>query len=223
MSVVAVMTRDEQGASAERITGRRLALGSAIGLLLLAALVTVLLLQGIDRQVKDVTSTYAVRDAARQLSSTLSQAEASQRGFLLTRDTRFLGPYEQALGEVGPKVDLLEEMTAGDPDQAARVASITAVLAAKQAEMARAVELMEMEREAEAQTLTETGMGARLMADVTATLNDFIAEENQKLDVRNREIDNSRVGFVAALVLALSGAGILAATLLSSSQRQVSA
>lgn len=222
LSVVAVMARDEGGNSAERMTGRRLALGSAVVLLLLAALMTVLLLQGVDRQVKDVTSTYAVRDAARQLASTLSQAEASQRGFLLTSDVRFLGPYEQAVAEIGPKVALLEQMTAGDPGQAARVASITADLAAKQAEMARAVELVAAQREAEAQTLTETGMGARLMADVTATLNAFIAEENQKLELRNRDIDNSRVGFVAALALALSGAGILATTLLTSTQRQVS-
>ncbi len=76
--------------------------------------------------------------------------------------------------------------------------------------MARAVELVAAQREAEAQTLTETGMGARLMADVTATLNAFIAEENQKLELRNRDIDNSRVGLWAALALALSGAGILA-------------
>lgn len=223
MSVMAALTTDEHGSSAARLTGRRLAMGSAVGLLLLAALVTVLLLQGIDQQVKDVTSTYAVRDAARQLSSTLSQAEASQRGFLLTSDERFLGPYEQAVSEIDAKVDLLQQMTAGDRDQTARVASITADLAGKRAEMARAVELMAAQREAEAQTLTETGMGARLMADVTATLNDFIAEENQKLEARNQAIDNSRVGFVAALALALSGAGILAATLLTSSQRQVSA
>src|SRR5690606_12140417 len=110
-----------------------------------------------------------------------------------------------------------------DPGQTAKVASITGDIASKMAEMARTVELVADARRPEAQRLTETGMGARLMAEVTETLEAFIAEENQKLEARNAPIDHSRAGLVAALIAALAAAVILAYALLSRTQRQVSA
>ena len=206
-----------------RWSARRLAIWVSLGLVCLAAFAALLLMQGIDRQIRDVTDTYAVRNAARELTNALSQAEASQRGYLLTRDPEFLRPYREAVSSIDQRVENLMAMTAGDPGQAAKVASITGDISTKMAEMARTVELVASARESEAQTLTETGMGARVMAEVTATLESFIAEENQKLEARNAAIDQSRISLVAALIAALAAAAILAYALLSRTQRQVSA
>ena len=182
-----------------------------------------MLLRGIDGQIRDVTDTYAVRNAARELTHALSQAEAAQRGFLLTADPQFIEPYEQAVSSIDQRVASLLEMTADDPDQSSRVGSITGDIAGKMAEMARTVELATTQRGAEAQSLTKTGMGARLMAEVSKTLEDFIAEEDLKLEVRNNAIDQTRLGLVAALIAALAAAVILASALLMRTQRQVSA
>lgn len=206
-----------------RLNLRRLAIWVSLALVCLAAASSLLLMQGIERQIRDVTATYAVRNAARELTNALNQAEASQRGYLLTGDGQFLQPYQDAVSSIGERVQNLLEMTAGDSAQSARVASITGDISTKMAEMARTVELVATERDAEAQRLTETGLGARVMADVTATLEDFIAEENQKLEARNQEIDQTRVGLVAALIAALAGAVLLAYALLMRTERQVSA
>lgn len=202
--------------------GRRLAVWVSLALICLAALAALLLMQGIDRQLGDITKTYAVRNAARELTHALSQAEASQRGYLLTADPQFLPPYREAVSSLDRRVAALLEMTADDPGQSARVTSIIGDISSKMAEMNRTVELVTTQRAEEAQTLTETGMGARLMAEVSATLEDFIAEEDAKLTSRNLAIDQTRTGLVAALIAALAAAVVLAYSLLRRTQRQVS-
>lgn len=201
---------------------RRLAVWVSLGLLCLAAIAALMLMQGIDRQLNDITKTYAVRNAARELTYALSQAEASQRGYLLTADPQFLQPYRDAVSGLDRRVAALLDMTEDDRGQGARVISITGDISNKLAEMNRTVELAATQRSEEAQTLTETGMGARLMAEVTKTLEDFIAEEDLKLASRNQAIDQTRTGLVAALIAALIAAGVLAYALLMRTQKQVS-
>lgn len=205
----------------ERRTARRLTVWLSLSLVCLAAIAALLLMQGIDRQLSDITKTYAVRNAARELSHALSQAEASQRGYLLTADPHFLTPYREAITGLDRRVAALLEMTADDPAQGARVTSIIGDISNKLAEMNRTVELVTTRRNEEAQTLTETGMGARLMAELSETLEDFIAEEDAKLATRNSAIDQTRTGLVIALIAALAAAAILAYSLLSRTQRQV--
>lgn len=206
-----------------RRTTRRIAVWVSLVLVCLAAVVSLLLMQGMDRQLRDVTDTYAVRDTARELVDVMSQAEASQRGYMLTRDAQFLEPYHAAAARVDAYVQTLLEMAADDPAQLERVRSITGDIAGKMAEMARTVELVATARQDEAQSLTETGMGARLMTEVRGTLEDFIAEENQKLALRNEAIDRSRVWLVGTIFAALAAAVCLAYALMARTQKQVTA
>ena len=220
-SVLTGQTHREVAGRPGRLTTRRLSIWISLGLLCLAAVAALMLMQGIDRQLADITKTYAVRNAARELMHSLSQAEASQRGYLLTTDPQFLQNYREAVSGLDRRVAALLDMTDDDPGQSARVTSITGDIAGKLAEMNRTVELVTTRRSAEAQSLTETGMGARLMAEVNATLDDFIAEEDAKLTDRNLAIDRTRTGLVAALIAALAAAAILAYALLRRSQNQV--
>ncbi|MBF0677616.1 MAG: CHASE3 domain-containing protein [Devosia sp.] len=206
-----------------RISLRRLAVWVSLALVILAGLISLVLIQGISRQLVDITQTYAVRQQASELIITLGEAEASQRGYLLTRDPGYLDPYNAAIGSIEAQVDALLDMTADDPVQSQRVRGIIGDIEGKLVEMARAVELVSLQRDAEAQSLTETGRGARLMVEVRETLNQFIAEENQKLVDRNAEIDRMRLVLAAVLIAALCSAAILAYALLSRTQRQVSA
>jgi two-component sensor histidine kinase/CHASE3 domain sensor protein len=179
-------------------------------------------MQGMDRQLRDITDTYAVRDTARELVSVMSEAEASQRGYVLTRDAQLLAPYHAAAARVDAYVQTLLEMTADDAAQADRVRSITGDISGKMAEMARTVELVATARHDEAQSLIETGMGIRLMSEVRGTLEAFISEENQKLALRNEGIDRSRIWLVGTIISALAAAVCLAYALMARTQKQVS-
>lgn len=223
MSMASHKTVDQQPSAFVRRIGLRLVVASSLALVLLAAVAALVVMQGIDRQIDDVTHVYDVRNQARELTIVLSEAESSQRGYLLTREDSYLEPYRQAAASIDARLLSLTAVTQDDPSQAARVRSIARDIMDKVAEMARTVELVENQRPAEARTLIDTGQGERIMDSVRGTLERFIAEEDQKLLERNEAIDASRRWMVGAIIAALVGAVILAYSLFIRTLRQVSA
>lgn len=205
-----------------RSVGARVVVLVSLALVVLAAVSALILVQGIDRQIDDVTHTYVVRNEARELTIALSEAESAQRGYLLTGDTSYVAPYRRAAAAIDTRLAALTALTDTDRGQAARVRDVADALVLKSAEMARTVELAEEGRSAEAQTLVETGLGERAMENLQAGLEQFIAEENKKLIDRNREIDESRLWLVGAIITALASAVLLAYMILMRTQRQVS-
>jgi two-component sensor histidine kinase/CHASE3 domain sensor protein len=223
MSLVSALTSQDQGTTVQRHVGQRLVVLVSLALVLLAAVAALVLVQGIDRQISDVIHTYDVRNQARELTISLTEAESSQRGYLLTRDESYLETYRSAAASIDMRLLTLSALTNGDTEQAAQVRDIASEVVVKAAEMARSVALVEEHRGAEARTLIETGMGERLMDSLRLALERFIGEENQKLLDRNREIDQSRRLLVGAIITALAGAVLLAYMLLARTRRQVSA
>lgn len=203
--------------------GRRLAVLASLCLVLLAAGSALFMVQGVERQMDDVVRTYEVRNEARELTIALAEAESSQRGYLLTRDPAYLDPYHRATNGIDARVERLLELTDGDDRQHRRIQSIVGEILQKTEEMARTVELVATGRSQEAQALTESGMGSRLMDGVRNTLEHFIGEENQNLLDRNASIDQSRRWLVGAVLAALAGSAILAFSLFQRTQRQVTA
>lgn len=224
MSITSGLASQKQRTGAQqRHIAQRLVVLVSLVLVMLAAVAALVLVQGIDRQLSDVIHTYEVRNQARELTISLSEAESSQRGYLLTRDESYLEPYRGAAASIDMRLLSLTALTDADPEQAARVRSIASEIVAKAAEMERTVALVAQRRGAEARTLIETGMGERLMDNLRLALEQFIREENQKLLDRNHEIDQSRRMLVGAIITALAGAVLLTYMLFSRTRRQVSA
>ena len=222
MSIASGLASQQQKTGSRRRLGPRLVVLASLALVLLAAAAALVLVQGIDRQISDVVHTYEVRNQARELTIALSEAESSQRGYLLTGDESYLEPYRRAAASIDTRLLSLTAVTGDDTEQAQRVRSIASEIVAKTAEMARTIDLVEADRGAEARRLIETGMGERVMDTLRITLEQFIGEENAKLLDRNQQIDQSRRWLVGAIISALAGAVLLAYMLLTRTQRQVS-
>ena len=201
--------------------GPRLAVVVSLCLVFLAAVSALVLVRGVEQQLDNVVQTYEVRNEARELTIALSEAESSQRGYLLTADATYLEPYRKAIGGIDARVNKLLELTQSDANQHQRIRSIVGEVQQKTAEMARTIELVSSDRAQDAQSLTETGMGNRLMDGLRQTLGRFIAEEDQNLLDRNRLIDQSRRWLVGAVLVALAGAVVLAFSLFHRTQQQV--
>ena len=219
------MARDMLGrmrSSADERNGKLFAVLISLVLVVLAASAALVLVQGIDRQLGDVEKTYEVRNQARELTIALSEAESSQRGFVLTADDSFLGPYQWASAAINTRLHSLADITQGDIEQSQRVRAITGDIHTKLDEMAETVKLVQNDRSAEARRLIASGMGEQLMADVRSTLERFVAEENQKLSDRNQSIETSRRWLVGAIIVALAGAAMLGYALFTRTERQVS-
>lgn len=223
MNIASGSVSQEREARARRRLGRRLAVFAPLALVMLAVGAALVLVQGIDRQINDVLHTYEVRNQARELTISLSEAESSERGYLLTGDRSYLEPYRRATASIDTRLLSLIAVTRDDIGQAARVRGIASEIAVRTAEMAQTIALVEADRGAEARTLIRTGMGERLMDNLRTTLEQFIGEENEKLLDRNRQINQSRRWLVGAIIVALAGAVVLAYALFARTQRQVSA
>jgi two-component sensor histidine kinase len=185
----------------------------------MAAVAALILVRGIDGQLQDVTESYEVRNHARELVIALSEAESSQTVLRLTGDKSYLEPFQRASASIETRLESLLSATDDDPDQAARVLSIEAEIRARVAEMHRLVQ----EAENRAVDLSEaTGEGVQPMAAVRSTLEQFVAEENNKLLESNRQIEQSRRWLVVSLIASLAGAVVLGYSLLARTQQQVS-
>mgnify|MGYP002041628726 FL=1 len=55
-----------------------------------------------------VVMTRSVRSAAADLLSRIIDAETGQRGYLLTRDQRYLEPYREQVGAIAPRLEQLQ-------------------------------------------------------------------------------------------------------------------
>jgi PAS domain S-box-containing protein len=68
-----------------------------------------------------LTHTYKVREAVRSALSALTDAETSQRGYILTRNPEYLEPYTEAIALVGRCLDQVSSLTRDDPVQQERI------------------------------------------------------------------------------------------------------
>lgn len=195
----------------------------SLALVMLAGVAALVMVQGINQQIGDMSRTYEVRNQARQLANALSEAESRQRGYLLTRDDSYLEPYRRASAAIETQLLALAALTRDDPQQGGSVRDIASEITAKSAEMDRAVALVQAQRSSDARQLIETGAGARLMDSVQAALERFIGEENQKLQSRNMRIEEARRWLVGSIITALAAATGLGYVLFAQARRQVSA
>jgi two-component sensor histidine kinase/CHASE3 domain sensor protein len=186
-----------------------IAIGVAVALVILAVMAALVLVRGIDGQIADMTRTYEVRNSARELSAALAQAESSQRGYVLTGDPSYLESFRADSVTADVRLRTLMAAVEQNVHQRQRVGAIAGEIANKVAEMERSVALVAEGQIDVARAFAGTGMGERLMDEVSRGLEQFIREENQRLMARNAEIATSRVGLLAAMVAALAGALVL--------------
>ena len=101
--------------------------------MVLAAISALILVQGIDRQLRDVVRTYEVRNHARELTIALSEAESSQAVYALTGDQSYLEPFSRASASIETRLLSLLAESEGDSAQVERVEGIADKIRARAA------------------------------------------------------------------------------------------
>lgn len=139
--------------------------------------------QSVDRWV-DHTHTVLRKLSSHALSVT--QAEAAQRGFLLTDDPAFLAAYRTAKTRQAAHFAELTALLADNLVQKARFLRVGAVVEQRLAVSDRALALARAGDRAGAVALIRQGEGAALMQQFTALTQDMAATEKQLLADRQR-------------------------------------
>jgi PAS domain S-box-containing protein len=123
--------------------------------------------------------------------SLLKDAETGQRGLLLTRDSRYLEPYNLAKSQVDSHLDNLERLIPDNPAQVASVKELRPLVAAKMAELQSTVDLYQSGDAAGAQAVVLSDRGRQLMNQIRAVLQRMVDEEHRLEAIREAQYESS--------------------------------
>jgi len=186
----------------------------------LASLVLVIgtsvwLVQRTQGYVEEVVQMRQIRSSVADLLSLMQDAETSQRGYLLTAEESYLGPFNSARDRLPARLDALSVMAQKSADVRAFSDQLKDVLIGKMRELGETIELARQGRRDEAIEVVRTDRGkdlmdnartifARLVANADARLNALVADQNASANA---------LWWVTILggliILAVTGAGMI--------------
>lgn len=161
----------------------------ATAALLLVGLVALLIIVGMTVWLSDRTQTYfgdvvqatEARSAAVDLRFALQSAESGQRGYVITQESAYLEPYNEAIGTVIPRLEKLEAVLAPYPQATDPLKKLRSGIETKLDEMARTVAMVKSGDVAGARALVDTDTGNMIMSDARDFLGAVINAADQRL------------------------------------------
>ena len=160
-----------------------------------------------------VEHSFEVEQTGQALLGDLQAAETGQRGYLLTLDSAYLKPFDNALGTVPRLLDSLHQLTADDRTQATRIFALEPLVSAKLQEMKRTVELAQEGRSDEALNVVNSDQGRGLMDAIRTELAGFFQAERDLLHARQASAADLRRWLAVLIGVALLAAAILTGVL----------
>jgi PAS domain S-box-containing protein len=155
-------------------------IGFSVLLVLLAAN-TVIMRHLLDVQSKDqawLSHSQQVLTQVAQIQSLLANAEIGERGYIYTHDSRFLGPYDLAVAELDPNLRQLEQLTADNPREQARIVKLRSLVQAKIEMLSTTIVLLQSGYPGYANESVVSERGRLLLVDIDNLMSDIAREEN---------------------------------------------
>jgi len=148
-----------------------------------------------------VAHTQSVLQTSTSLLTAVLDAETGERGYLLTRDTTFLAPYQGALPRIDSLLAQLRDLTREFPAQQARLDTLSVRAHERVGALANAIEDMRTGKTDTAIGVVAHGPGKRLMDDARRLVADIDGSEEELLLARQR--DEGRASYILSGLLIL--------------------
>lgn len=133
-----------------------------------------------------VSHTHEVQHQIDELLLHLVNAETGQRGFVITGNDEFLGPYNIGVTAVDRAFVTVRALTIDNPPQTRRLDELRPLIDAKLAELKERIELRRRAGFEPAAASIASGRGKQLMERIRGILGDMEQEESRLLDARRR-------------------------------------
>jgi PAS domain S-box-containing protein len=164
-----------------------------------------------------VNRSYERRAQILEVFSLLQDAETGQRGYVITRDSRFLRPYEVATRQVNASLDaLVETISREQPEQATIAARLESLVELKLRNLGDGLRALETRGSRAAQQGIATGPGRDQMEAIRDTVAELVSAEATALEQQLAEQQgrSDRTGLTIAALFVLLGAAVLVSGLL---------
>ncbi len=149
---------------------------------------------------QSVKHTYRVLVSCERFLSTLRDAESSMRGYVITRNRKFLEPYNAALETQARIMADLESLTRDNAGQLARLKAIKVLTEQRLAVLDKARQKVDAGQFDLSSGSIPSSQGSSLMADLTSRLGEFEEEEHTLLKSRTAAA-NDAVGQTRFMLL----------------------
>jgi PAS domain S-box-containing protein len=133
----------------------------------------------------EVLASREVFENVNTLLLAVTDAETSERGFLLTGDAAHLDLYESASRKIPQEMEILENATAQDTYLSSRVRRLRALIAAKLDEMGRVIELRKQDNPEGSLAIVRNGQGKALMDTIRQVVEEIHGQESGVINGRS--------------------------------------
>ena len=192
------------------ISHQQLLFAIGIALVAITGVSAVLMFFRMSKSRRWVTHTLEVRAVAPELLSRLNEVEAGQRGYLLTHDGNFLGPYEDAVRHIRPAFDKLRTLTLDNPARQHVLDKLWPVISSKLQFLQEMLTLGQSGHFDQAIELAKARRGEALSNDIRTLIGQFSENELRLLQTREDEAERTRAILLALILSTLAAAAAVA-------------
>ena len=159
------------------------------------------------RQIQDASDArkhyYQILNNANQLFSDLKDAETGQRGYLLTDDEKYLGPYLQVSSGIRDRLNALRSRTTNILAHQ-HLDTMAPLIDAKLSELSHVIDLHRNHDMESALAIVKNGQGKRLMDLIRVEMSSFMqVEEDDRKQIEEAFENNMRWMFVLIVISSL--------------------
>lgn len=166
-------------------------IGVVCVLLLLSRFIFYRNVQTLNAQEKGVQHSQMVLTQIERLLSTLNDAEASQRGYILTGRESYLTPYLTARDQINQQMAQLQQITAGDATEQAQLATLTPLITTRFNEMQSTITLRQENQADEAIQVILSDADRSTMEKIRQAVSTMQISEEERLNHYSEQANNS--------------------------------
>ena len=149
-----------------------------------------------------VQHTYAVIAQVEIIMGSAKDAETGERGYLITGDSRFLEPYDNAQRDLPGELDTFQRLTSDNPSQQIRIADMRTHLAVRNQLLQHAIDIRRGGTNMAQSALAVTEQGKTEMDTLRQIGKDMQSEEYRLLAVRLAEAHHADIRTRATVAVA---------------------
>ncbi|GGF65376.1 histidine kinase [Azorhizobium oxalatiphilum] len=179
-------------------------LGAGFGILILISVISVFLVNRAREDAAQVAQTLLLENTISNLQAFLLRGETSQRGFLLTGDSRYLADFDTTMADLDRTIQQVQSSTVGASERRRALADRLAVLLqTKQDELRHTISLRRSGDTMGALAVVRTDRGEELSREIGSIINQMHVGEQNQLGER---ISASRSSNLWLMLVNLAGA-----------------
>jgi diguanylate cyclase (GGDEF)-like protein/PAS domain S-box-containing protein len=152
---------------------------------------------------RSITQDHRILEKLENVFSLLKDMEAGERGYVITGNEDFLGPYYSANEVIKDEVEGLTVMLTGNRDQSGLISGLAPLIREKLAIQKGNIEMRKREGFVAAQHLIQSEIGKKKMDEIRRVVSQMVAEEELRLA---RETKNAeKVAWATIVIITLGG------------------